>query len=279
MFEPAPDLPRPHALAPAMVAAVWRNRTLLGRLIGRDVRSRYRGSVLGLAWTLAVPLATLGVYLFVFLNVFSARWDGGDGSSAQYALIIFSGLITFNCFAECAGRAPGLLLEYAGYVKRVVFPLEILPLVCLGAGFTHAALASVVFALCYLVLLGPPPATALAVPLLVLPFVFALAGLVWGLAALGVYLRDLRHAVGVVTTLLLFVSPVFYPVSAVSGWGRTLISLNPLTPLLEAVRQALFFGHLPSLAGYLLALALSAVAACLGFALFQKARQGFADVV
>lgn len=276
-----PHLPHKDALAAcfAPLAVAWTNRTLLGRLILRDVQGRYRGSMLGLAWTLAVPLCTLAVYLFVFMQVFSARWDGGDGSRSQYALIVFSGLILFNFFTECLNRAPGLVLENAAYVKRVVFPLEILPLVSLGSGLLQAVVSSLVYLPCHLLLLGPPPATALFLPLLWLPLLFGLAGLTWFLAALGVYLRDLRHIVGVATTLLLFVSPIFYPVAAVPGWSGTLLRLNPLTPVLEAVRGALYFGRLPSLPAYGLALAASILLARLGLSWFNKARQGFADVV
>lgn len=263
-------------LAPALTA--WNHRTLLGRLIVRDVQARYRGSMLGLFWALAVPLCTLGVYLFVFLQVFSARWDGGDGSRAQYALILFSGLLLFNCCADCLNRAPGLVLENAGLIKRVVFPLEILPLVCLGSALVQAALGVLVFLPCSLLLLGLPPATAFWVLPLLLPVLLGLAGLVWLLAALGVYLRDLRHLVGVATTLLLFLSPIFYPVSAVAGWPRLLLWLNPLTVALETLRGAFFFGRLPSWPGYLLALVVSALAAGLGHAWFLKARQGFGDV-
>jgi len=259
--------------------AAWDNRTLISRLIVRDIQSRYRGTMLGLAWALGVPLATLAVYLFVFMHVFSVRWDEGHGSRAEYALILFAGLIAFNLFAECLNRAPSLLLENVGYIKRVVFPLEILPFVSLGSALVHAALSGLVLLACHLAVLGLPPLTALLMPLTFVPLILWVLGLSWLLAALGVYLRDIKPLVGVATTLLLFVSPVFYPVSAVQGTVRALLWLNPLTPLLEDIRLELFGGQAPPFSSMLLAFFLSYLAAWLGFAWFAKTRPGFADVV
>lgn len=262
-----------------MFASAWRHRTLIARLGIREVQSRYRGTVLGLAWALGVPLATLAVYLFVFGNVFSAKWDGGSGSKAEYALILFTGLIAFNLIAECANRAPGLMLENAGYIKRVVFPLEVLPWVCLGAALFHAALSGVVLLGCYYAFLGSPPLSALFLPLAILPLVFWSLGLLWFFSSLGVYLRDLRPLVHVATTLLLFLCPVLYPVSAVKGGARILLWLNPLTYVLEDLRQILFLGKAPPWPSSLASLSLSLVAAWLGYCWFMKTKTGFADVV
>jgi len=259
--------------------SLWTNRTLVARLVVRDIQNRYRGTMLGLAWALGVPLATVAVYLIVFVHVLSVQWNGGNGPTGEYALILFASVIVFNFFAECLNRAPGLMLEDTSYIKKVVFPLEILPWVSIFVALFHSFLSACILLACYLALLGLPPLSALAAPMACLPLVLFTLGLSWLFSALGVYLRDLRPLVNVATTFMLFLSPVFYPLSAVKGLGRTLFCLNPLTQVLEDVRGGLFWGILPDLPMFLTALAGSAVVAWLGFCWFMKTRQGFADVV
>lgn len=262
-----------------MVLSYWANRTLIRRLVVRNIQSRYRGMLFGLAWSVGLPLTTALIYLFVFMNVLNVRWEGGDGSRAQYALILFAGLIIFNFFAECVNRAPGLMLEDASYIKRVVFPLEILAWVSILDALFHAALGSAVLLVCCVVLLGKIPLTALFAPVACLPLVFFTLGLTWFLSSLGVYLRDLKPLTQVATTLLLFLSPVFYPLSAVKGWTGTLLGWSPLAWAIEDVRNGLFFGVMPQWASFSFSLLLSLATAWLGYVWFLKTRQGFADVV
>jgi len=263
----------------AMIRGVWENRTLLASMCSREIQHRHRGTLLGVWWCIGAPLATLGAYLFVFMHVLEARWDEGTCSRAEFALIVFAGLITFNFFAECLNRAPGLMLENTAYIKRMRFPLEVLPLVCVGsAGFNALANALILFAW-YAVLLGVPPATALLLPVALLPLVLLTLGLVWLFSSLGVYIRDLRQFLPVVTTLLIFFSPVFYPVSAVKGGVRLVLWLNPLTTGLETIRAVLFWGKLPDWPSYAAFLLFSSLTAWLGYAWFMKTQRGFADVV
>lgn len=262
-----------------MAGSLWRNRSLIMALCKREIAGRYRGSFLGMFWSFFHPVFMLAVYTFVFSVVFQARWGSGSESKTEFALVLFAGLIVFNLFAECANRAPGLVLSNANYVKKVVFPLEVLPWVTMGAALFHASISLIVWILAYVFLLGVPHLTVLYVPLVILPLCFFIMGMSWALASLGVYFRDVSHIVGIVTTVLMFLSPIFYPVTALPEKFQQLLLLNPLMPALEQVRRVLFFGHAPDwplLGGYFLIMFCVAWA---GFSWFQKTRKGFADVI
>lgn len=262
-----------------LVASLWRNRGLVRALIHREVVGRYRGSVMGILWSFFNPLLMLLVYTFVFSVIFKARWSTGSDSKTEFALVLFAGLIVFNLFAECFTRAPSLVLSNVNYVKKVVFPLEVLPWVALGSALFHASVSLVVWLLAYLVLFGVPHATVLLLPLVLLPLALLTVGLTWALASLGVYLRDVSQFVGSLTTVLMFLSPIFFPVSALPEKFRQLLLLNPLTPAIEQVREVLYWGKVPSMGMLLLYFFGAALVAWLGFAWFQKTRKGFADVL
>jgi len=257
----------------------WRRRGLVFELARRDVASRYRGSFLGVLWALLSPFLTLAVFTFVFTTIFESRWGVAVGSRWDFALLLFAGLIVFWFFADCVNRAPGLMFENASYVKRVVFPLEILPWVAVLNGLFHAALSAIVLGVASVVAKGALPWTAVATPLLFLPLVLWVLGLSWLLASMGVFLRDLKQIVPVVVTLLLFLSPIFYPLSAVPDWFRAYIELNPMAWVIEQVRGGLFFGRLPSWQSFAIAMVSGWLVAWLGLVWFQKTRKGFADVV
>lgn len=262
-----------------MVSSLWRNRSLIHASAKREVLGRYRGSALGLLWSFFNPLFMLAVYTFVFSVVFNARWGGGSSSKVEFALVLFAGLIVFNLFVECVGRAPSLILSTPNYVKKVVFPLEILPFVVLLAALYHALISLGVWLAAYIVLFGVPHGTVLVLPMVILPFTLFIMGLSWALASLGVFLRDVSQFIGVVVTTLMFLSPVFYPASALPESFRHLLYINPLTPVIEMTREVLFWGNMPNfpmLAIYWLA---TGFIAWLGFAWFQKTRKGFADVL
>ena len=262
-----------------MAASLWRNRSLIKALAQREVVGRYRGSVMGILWSFFNPVFMLLVYTFVFSVIFKARWSGGSDSKTEFALILFAGLIVFNLFAECFNRAPGLILANVNYVKKVVFPLEILPWVALGSALFHALISLGVWLIAYLILFGVPHITVLLFPLVILPLLLLIMGLTWALASLGVYLRDVSQFIGILTTVLMFLSPIFYPASALPEAYRHLLLLNPLTPVIEQARDVLFWGKVPDmtiLSSYLL---MTAFIAWLGFAWFQKTRKGFADVL
>ena len=263
-----------------MFVSLWRNRSLVGQLTKRDVIGRYRGSLMGLVWSFVNPILMLIVYTFVFSVVFKARWgETASTSKTEFAIILFAGLITFNLFAECMNRAPGLILSNVNYVKKVVFPLEIMPWITMGAALFHAGV-SIAVLLCFLVIVqGSVAWTVVLLPIVLLPFVLLTMGLCWFLAATGVYLRDVGQVVGIVTMAMLFLSPIFYPITALPEAYRPWIHANPLTFILEQVRAVSIFGNTPNWTGLVLYLAGSGVISSLGFAWFQKTRRGFADVI
>lgn len=262
-----------------MIGSAWRNRELIVALVKREVVGRYRGSIFGVFWSLFNPIFMLSVYTFVFSVVFKARWSTGSESKTEFALVLFAGLIVFNIFAECINRAPTLILSNVNYVKKVVFPLEILPWVTLGSALFHALVSIGVWLLAYLLLFGTPHYTVLFLPLVLLPLVLLVLGLTWGLASLGVYLRDISQMIGIATTVLLFLSPIFYPASALPEQYRILLLCNPLTPAIEQTRDALFWGNMPDLFILMSYFLGSALIAWSGFVWFQKTRRGFADVL
>ena len=262
-----------------MAASLWRNRALAAALVKREVVGRYRGSVMGLAWSFFNPLLMLAIFTFVFSTIFRARWAGVEESTADFAILLFVGMIMHGLFAECANRAPGLVLGNVNYVKRVVFPLEILPWVVLGSALFHAAVSLLVLLIAQVVVRQQLPWTVVLFPFVLAPLVFMTMGVAWFLAALGMYLRDIGQAIGIVTTALLFLSPVLFPLSAVPPALRPWLLANPLTWIIEESRNTLIFGSAPDPSAVVLMTLLGLVVAWAGFAWFQKARIGFADVV
>jgi lipopolysaccharide transport system permease protein len=263
-----------------MFASLWRNRSLIKALIKREVVGRYRGSVMGILWSFFNPLLMLVIYTFVFSVVFKTRWSVGVGDSkASFAIILFAGMILHGLFAECVNRAPGLILSNVNYVKKVIFPLEILPWVALGSALFHGAISLVVLLLAQIILMQQLPWTAILFPFVLLPLVFATMGLAWFLAALGVYVRDIGQITGMFTTVMFFLSPVVYPVSSLPVEYQGWMQLNPLTFIIEEGRNTLIFGHLPDIGRWGLMLGAGMLIASAGFAWFQKTRKGFADVL
>jgi lipopolysaccharide transport system permease protein len=259
--------------------SLWRNRHLVAQLVRRDFESRFRGSILGILWSLITPLALLVVYTFVFSQVFKARWSVEVNSPTAFALVLFSGLIAFNLFAENFNAAPRMVLQHTSYIKKVVFPLEVLPWVGVCVGLITAAISGYLLLVFYLLLMGVPSITVLYVPLLMIPLCLATLGAVWFLSSVGVFLRDLQHGTSIVTTILMFLSPIFYPLSAVPERMQKIIFLNPLTPVIEMIRGALFFNTAPRGVVLLGSFAVSWFIAAFGYWWFMRTKKGFADVV
>jgi lipopolysaccharide transport system permease protein len=263
-----------------MVASLWRNKGLIRNLVHREVVGRYKGSMLGIFWSLVTPVFMLAVYTFVFSVVFKARWgSGGEGGKTEFALVLFAGLLVFNLFAECINRAPNLVLANVNYVKKVVFPLEVLPWVAMGSALFHFCVSFGVWLGAYVLLVGVPHWTILLSPLIMAPFVLFVMGLSWALASLGVFLRDVGQLIGIVVQILMFMTPIFYPLSALPEKLQSVLLLNPISAPIEMMRDAMYWGLVPSLNLWLLGSVVSVAVAVLGFAWFQKTRKGFADVL
>ncbi len=270
-----------HPVTPlAIFTSLWRNRQLVWQMTRREVASRYQGSLIGLAWSFITPLLMLVVYTFVFSVVFKARWNVAvEESKADFAIILFVGMIVFGFFSEIVNRAPGLIISNVNFVKKVVFPLEILPWISLGSVLFHSLVSLFVLLIVQLIANQHLPWTVVFFPLVLLPLIFTCLGVSWFLAALGVYVRDIGQLTGLFTTVLMFLSAVFYPVSALpqdyQGWLR----LNPLVLIITESRKVLVFGELPDLTTLGVALIVGLLTCMAGFWWFQKMRKGFADVL
>lgn len=274
----------PHQAQPtslkALVQSLIKNRQLIYQMTKREVIGRYKGSVFGLAWSFFNPVVMLIIYTFVFSIVFKARWGVSNSESkTEFALILFVGLIVFNLFAETINRAPGLILSNVNYVKKVVFPLEVLPIIAFGASLFHAAISCGVLVVAFLLLNGYLNWTAVFIPLIVLPLAFFILGISWFLSSLGVYLRDVGQTIGILMTVIMFLSPVFYPITALPEKFQFWMSFNPLTFVIEQARGVLIFGNQPDWNGYANYLTASLLVMALGFSWFQKTRKGFSDVL
>jgi lipopolysaccharide transport system permease protein len=263
-----------------MFASPWRHRELLAAMVKREVVGRYRGSIMGIAWSFFNPLIMLVIYTFVFSVVFKSRWGAThDGNHTDFAIILFVGLIVHGLFSECVNRAPGLVLANTNYVKKVIFPLEILPWVAFGSALFHAGISLVVLLIAQLIAGQAIPWTAILFPLVLLPLVFATMGFAWLLSSLGVFVRDIGQITTMFTVILMFVSPVFYPLTSLPPRYQSLLQLNPLTFIIEESRNTLIFGAVPDFTRWALVLTASLAIAWGGFAWFQKTRRGFADVL
>jgi lipopolysaccharide transport system permease protein len=274
----------PHAAQPTSLAALgkslWRNRQLIAQMTRREVVGRYKGSVMGLAWSFLNPVFLLAVYTFVFAVVFKSRWGvGGEESKTQFAVVLFVGMIVHGLLAEVLNRAPSLILSNVNYVKKVVFPLETLPVIAMGAALFHSLVSLGVLLAAFLLFNGYLEWTAILLPLVLLPLIIITLGLAWMLASLGVFLRDVGQTVGIVTTIMMFLAPVFYPVSSLPEEFRPWLMANPLTFIIEQAREVLIWGHLPDWAGLATYTLTATVIAWAGYAWFQKTRKGFADVL
>lgn len=250
-------------------------------MIGREIAGRYKGSVLGLTWSFFNPLFMLTVYTYVFSEIFQSHWSGTKdmSSKTEFATILFSGMIFLNLFNEVLNRAPGLILSNTNYVKKVVFPLEILPIISMGASLFHSLVSISVLLLALIIFNGHIAWTAIFLPLILIPLVLLTTGIAWILASLGVFLRDVGQTVSLLTLVLTFLSPVFYPVTAVPERFRQLMLFNPLTFVIEQAREVLIWGQTPAWTGLIEYSLASACIAWLGYFWFQKTRKGFADVL
>jgi lipopolysaccharide transport system permease protein len=259
---------------------LWRHRDLIVQLTRREIEGRYRGAYLGILWSLAHPLLMLTVYTLVFGVIFQSRWPQARSDSlADFALILFAGLSAYSCFSETVGRAAGSIVSVPNYVKKVIFPLEVLPISILGAALFHMLVSIGVLLVAHLALGGGMPWTVILLPLVSLPLIFLALGIAWFVASLGVYIRDVGQAIGIVLQVMFFLTPIFYSIEIIPEPFRTLVLLNPMAPVTENFRRVLLWGQLPSFPGTLWWILATGAVMMLGYAWFMKTRKGFADVL
>jgi lipopolysaccharide transport system permease protein len=270
-------------------SSLWQYRVLIKHMVLREIASRYKGSLLGLLWAVINPILMLAVYTFFFSVVFQSRWTGAHSSAAsgsnvgggqfEFAIVLYAGLLVFNLFSECIARAPSLILSNANYVKKVIFPLEVLPWISLGSALFHLLIGFGVI-LVFIAVAGMPlHSTVLLFPLVLLPLIPMVMGLSWLLSSVGVYFRDIGQIIGMALTALMFLSPIFYPVTALPESMQGYLLLNPLTFVIEQTRNVLVWGVLPNWSGLLSYSLVSMGVSWLGLLAFKSMRAGFADVL
>ena len=256
------------------------NRQLIYQMVKRDVIGRYKGSVFGVAWSFFNPIFMLVIYTFVFSIVFKAKWAGAaSDSKTEFSLILFTGMIVFGLFSEAINRAPSLVISNVNYVKKVVFPLEMLPIISMGSVLFHSFVSLLILLVAFILVNGYLPWTAIYIPVVFAPLIILSLGISWFLASLGVFMRDVGQTVGLLTTVLMFVSPIFYPLSSLPQEFQGWIALSPVSFIIEQARAILIFGLSPDWQGLALYAIVALLFMWLGFAWFQKTRKGFADVL
>lgn len=260
------------------IRSLYANRSLLCSIVIRDIETRYRGTMLGFLWVVLYPLMMLAVYAFVFGGVFNARWGSGGGMK-DFVLMLYCGLIVHALFSETLTRSPAAVLSNPSYVKKVVFPLELLPISHLASAIFNALIGLGLLCIFLLIQYQSIPPTALYVPLVFIPLLLLTAGLAWFLAAIGVFFRDVGQMIGMAMSVLLFLSPVFYPASSAPALAQKLIYLNPLTYPIEELRAVLILGNQPDWSHWGAYFSVSIVVAIGGLWVFQKSRPAFADVI
>ncbi len=253
---------------------------MIYQLAKREVIARYRGSLAGVAWSFFTPLLMLAVYTLVFSSIFKVRWGAGAAqSTGEFALILFVGLMLHGFFADCINRAPALVLSNVSYVKKVVFPLEILPWVSVASALFHLAISVIVLLVVQFAMVQYLPWTALMLPFLLVPFLLMTVAFTYLFSAIGVYLRDIGQLTVMITTVLFFLSPIVYPTSSLPEQFRSWIAFSPITYPVEQARKILIFGEMPELSGWFLSMAVALTLLTFSFYVYQKMRRGFADVL
>lgn len=260
---------------------IFRNKKLTLSLIKREIAIKYKGSLGGSAWAILMPLFMLVIYTFVFSNIFKAKWGthGYDAPKSEFALILFIGVIAYNFFSECITRSPTIITSNPNYVKKVVFPLNVLPIVYVFSALFNAIITIGIWLVCYVLIIGMPKITFLLFPFALLPLVIFSLAISYLLASLGAYIKDINQITGLIATALMFLSPIFYPISAIPPAFQSIMKLNPLTPAVEGLRDVMYWGHNLSLENFVLNLIFSLIILVVSFLFFTKTKKGFADVL
>ncbi|MEK9743928.1 MAG: ABC transporter permease, partial [Gammaproteobacteria bacterium] len=264
---------------PYVFDSLRQHRFVIGQLSKRAVKSRYRGTLLGVLWSLITPMVMLTIYTFVFGMVFDVRWTEKGASNPEFAAIIFSGMIVHSIFAECLQLAPTLITSNPQYVKKIVFPLEALPWVTLSTAFFQGLFSAAIL-IAYLLFLGggvSPYIVLVPIPFLALvPFCL---GVGWLASSAAVYVKDIGQVTGLTSTILFFLAPILYPKSALPDVFQYLIYLNPITVVIEESRKVLLWGEMLNWTALGIYFVFGLAFAWVSLVWFQKTRRGFADVL
>ncbi len=257
--------------------SLWRNRALIESMARRDVLARYRGSFGDVFWTILNPLLLMGTYFFVFGIVLKSRF-GADTSRTGFALYLLAGMLPWLAFSEPVGRSALVILEHRNFVKKLVFPLDALPVVQVVSALMTEFFAMLVYLLGLLVLRHSIPLTVLWLPALMIPQALFTLGLCWFLAALGAYARDLGQIMGFLLTLWFFLTPICYAEGPLLA-AVPALSKNPLFTLVRGYRSVFLENHAPDFSSLWKFWVLAILVFLLGYGWFSKLRRSFADVI
>ena len=263
------------------IRIISRHRDLLLQMLIRNITARYRGSILGFIWSFAHPLVMLAVYTFVFGLIFKARWGvaGLEDNRAAFPLIMFCGMAVFNIFSESVNISTTVVVSNPSYVKKVVFPLELLPLCTVATAFVFGLAWFFLLFFGTAIFLNTLSWTILLLPIWLIPLILLSAGISFFVASLGVFLRDVQQLVGIITQILFFMTPILYPISIVPENLRWILQVNPLSTIVTQMRELFLYGQVPNIGRFLVIFALSWIVFQLGLAWFTKTKKGFADVL
>lgn len=260
------------------VLAVWNNWGLIRSMVRRDIAARYRGSFGDMFWTILNPLLLMATYFFVFGIILRSRFPGDD-SPGGFVLYFLAGMLPWLPFSEALGRAPQIILDHRNFVKKLVFPVEVLPIDVVFAGLVTGGFALCLFIVFLLFEREMVPITVLWLPALIIPQILFTMGAAWFLSALGVFMRDLSQVIGFLLTLWFFITPICYPESSLSGDVMKILGKNPMYVLVRGYRSVLLENHAPEMHSLWKLWLLSIFALLAGFAWFYKLRKSFADVI
>ncbi|MAV59590.1 MAG: sugar ABC transporter permease [Candidatus Marinimicrobia bacterium] len=249
-------------------------------LFYQEFAGKYRSSILGLYWIVITPLFMLTIYTFVFGYVFSIKWPGFAGSNLfEFSLILYSGLVFYNTFSEVISRSPTIVIENSNYVNKVVFPLELLNVIASSSAIINLIINLILIIIFKFILFNQFNYEILYLLFILPSFALMILGIAWTLSAVGVFIRDFHHLVSSCVQGLLFLSPIFYPVSSLPQWLKPFIYLNPITIPVEQARKVILFNELPDLKILILYGILSITTSIIGYYIFIKAKKGFSDVI
>lgn len=256
-----------------------RERALLRMFISRDLRSRYKNSWIGLLWLILNPIVMLSIYTLVFQHILGVKWGTQASGSVDFALNLYLGLVVFNLFAESLQAAPSVLRAHANLIKKVRFPIRILPTIPVAVALCDATLGLSIWLIIHLFVQGMPPLSTIYLPLVLLPFVLFVTGLCWIISSLSVYVRDTTQLIRFVITGLLFLSPIFFPLQSMPVSMQTILSFNPIAIEIEMLRGIMVAGITPAWGSYIGFLAFSVLTYFAGYHWFTLTSDGFVDVL
>ena len=262
-----------------MIKIIFRNRYLLWQLVKKDIRQRYQGSVLGFLWTIIVPVLMLIIYTFMFSEVFQAKWDIDTSDKYQFALILFCGLSAFSLVSEVMNRSTTLIISNTNYVKKVIFPLELLPVVLTCSAFFNSLISFIILVIARLFLYQEISKTIYLFILAFLPLIIFTIGVGLLISAISVYLKDISNFISVFVTILMYMSPVFFPLSSVPENFRSMCEINPMTFMIENLRKVVLYGEYMDTTFFVKSCAIAFFFYFLGSIVFKRAKEGFADVL